>query len=40
LQPYEGSLEDVDQHRIAIGLEPVDEYLKKVRELFKSKKTK
>ena len=33
LQPYEGSLEDVDKHRKAVGLEPLGDYLEKIKEI-------
>lgn len=34
LQPYKGRLEDINKRRKAIGLEPVEEYLKKAREVY------
>ena len=33
LQPYEGSLEDIDNHRKAVGLEPLGDYLEKIKEI-------
>ena len=35
LQPYEGTIEDVTHRRNAVGLEPLDEYLKKVKDMYK-----
>lgn len=35
LEPFEGRLEDVDSRRKEIGLEPLSEYLKMIREIYK-----
>lgn len=35
LQPYEGNIEDIDKLREAVGLEPLADYLKKIKEGYK-----
>ena len=35
LQPYEGSLDEVDKRRSEIGLEPLKDYLNNVKEIYK-----
>ena len=35
LQPYEGSLKEIDERRKKVGLEPLKEYINKFRELLK-----
>ena len=37
LQPYEGTLDDVNERRHAIGLAPIDDYLEKINDLYKGK---
>lgn len=35
LQPYEGSLKDVDKHRSEVGLESLNDYLQKIEKVYK-----
>ncbi len=35
LLPYEGSLQDIDERRKEVGLEPLKDYLEKIKEVYK-----